>query len=326
MGKDTKISWAHHTFNPWLGCFEVSPACDNCYARELAHRFFPTQQLWGKDGVRRPASEKSWAEVEKWAVSARRRGVTERVFCESMGDLFEARPDLDRWRSRLWELIERTSDVLIWMLLTKRPENMLSMTPVRWGKGWPKNVWAGVTAENERRLKERMVYLERVPANVRFLSVEPMLGPMNLTPYLAYFRAAEGAVAVECPHGYDACPECDAGPIHWVICGGESGQKARPSHPDWFRTLRNECVRAGVPFHMKQWGSYVPRASVRGKISKKRLTMVTASGEPGDVTGLALMARVGARKAGNVLDGRRWLQFPTSTIKAKRFAPAQARP
>jgi len=312
--RNSHISWCTHTFNPWWGCVEVSPACDHCYARTLAERFH--QGLWGKDAARRPASENTWAEPERWAASALKRGVRERVFCGSMCDVFEDRSDLDRWRSMLWRIVERTGHSLDWLLLTKRPENMAAMVPSSWASAWPRNAWAGTTAENARRLQERMVHLARIPASIRFLSIEPLMGPLSVKPYLGFYRAAHGRVAIECPHGFDACPSCDAGPIHWCIVGGESGRNARPMHPGWVREIRDECATAGTPFHFKQWGEFVPREDHAGHVPEKRLVWVARDGEVRDElqrvdrSKWALMARVGKKAAGSILDGRAWLEIP----------------
>jgi protein gp37 len=221
MGADSKIQWTDHTFNPWWGCAHVSPGCLNCYAEDLAARY--GFDAWGARGHRRMLGDGNWRDPEKWDRKAAAAGERARVFCASMADVFEDRPDLDAPRARLWDLIERTG-WLDWMLLTKRPENIARMIP--WGDNWPSNVWAGTSVEDQRRADERLPVLRAVPAT-RFLSVEPLLGPVALDP--------EG--------------------IDWVIVGGESGPGARPMDLEWARAVRDTCQRADVPVFVKQLGT-----------------------------------------------------------------------
>jgi protein gp37 len=232
MAKNSTIEWTHHTFNPWWGCHRVSPACDNCYAEAWAHRL--GQELWGARETRRFFGDTHWREPLRWnaeAVAGQRR---ERVFCASMADVFERRADLNEHRKRLWQLIEQTPN-LDWLLLTKRPQHILRMTP--WGQAWPHNVWIGTTVENQRLADLRLPELLQVPATVRFLSCEPLLGSLNLRPW---FRR----------RGFY--------PIDWVIAGGESGAHSRPMHPDWALGLLQQCQRSHIPFHFKQWGHWGP--------------------------------------------------------------------
>jgi protein gp37 len=178
-----------------------------------------------------------------------------------MGDVFEDRRDLDAPRTKLWALIEATSN-LDWLLLTKRPENIAKLVP--WGHhAWPPNVWLGVTAETQQRADERIPLLLQYQAAVRFVSAEPLLEAISLKRYLSGNRR-----------------------VDWVITGGESGAGARPSDPDWFRQLRDECVQHRVSFFFKQWGNHAPSPS--GQLVRLR----------------------SKKQGGRLLDGREWNQFP----------------
>jgi len=230
VGKDSRIEWTHHTFNPWWGCVKVSEACKHCYAETWAKRL--GQKVWGPQAPRRFFTESHWKEPLKWDREAAVEGARRRVFCASMADVFEDRPDLAEPRKSLWPLIESTSN-LDWLLLTKRPENVGVLAG--WGKAWPENVWLGTTVENQETAQLRIPKIVAIPAKVRFLSCEPLISGLNLRKWL--------------PN------------IHWVIAGGESGPHARPSDPIWFRSLRDQCVTAGTAFHFKQWGNWAPLVS-----------------------------------------------------------------
>jgi len=243
MGKDSAISWTDHTFNPWWGCVEVSPACDQCYARELSAGRFKLD-LWGKDKPRKFFTDKHWNEPVRWNKKAKKLGVRQRVFCASMADICEERPDLDPWRERLWKLIEATPD-LDWMLLTKRPENYHRMLPARWTIGenpMPRNVWLGTTAENQRRADERIPELFTVRAPVYWISAEPLLGPIDFRGH--WSREVEtGQLSSAFVHGID-----------WVIVGGESGNAPRRMDPAWVLDIKKQCKENGAAFHFKQKG------------------------------------------------------------------------
>lgn len=229
MGKNTKIQWCRHTFNGWFGCTKVSEACVRCYAESFADGRLGLG-VWGKNAPRKFFGEAHWNEPLKWDVEAGKAGKRHRVFCASMADVFEDRRDLDPWRVKLWNLIARTPN-LDWLLLTKRPENMVAFTPEAWREGWPANVWAGTTVENQKWVDVRVPIILTVPARVRFLSVEPLLE--NVTIPL------DG--------------------ISWAIVGCESGTGARPMDRNWARSVRDQCRAAGTKFFFKQ-------AMYRGKI------------------------------------------------------------
>lgn len=227
MGQKSAIEWTDHTFNPWWGCTKVSPGCVHCYAETFSNRY--RYDVFGPRKNRRTFGEAHWQEPLKWNRQAELLGQRMRVFCASMADVFEDNSSIESERQKLWGLIEETP-MLDWLLLTKRPENMLLFAP--WQNEWPDNVWAMTSVENEELAHERIPILLEVPAIVRGLSVEPLLGPIDLSPWLSS--------------------------IHWVIVGGESGQGARQMKPEWVRSVRRQCQEDSVPFFFKQWGEWMP--------------------------------------------------------------------
>ena len=219
MAENSKIEWTDHTFNPWIGCQNVSPGCDHCYAEALTNRYGWTE--WGPHGVRKRTSEANWRKPLQWARAA--NGIRPRVFCASLADVFDNRaPGVAR--EELFGLIRATPE-LDWLLLTKRPQNIVKMLPADWADGYP-NVWLGTTCEDQERYDLRWPILRDIKAAVRFISYEPAIGPLRLH--------------TEGPH-----PD-------WLICGGESGPGARFMEPDWARWIMIDCLRAGVSFFMKQ--------------------------------------------------------------------------
>jgi protein gp37 len=271
MAKDSRIEWTHHTFNPWWGCVKVSPACTHCYAESWAHRL--GMGLWGRSQTRRFFNPDYWRQPLKWNKEARRSGERRRVFCASMADVFEGRADLHGWRELLWPLIEQTES-LDWLLLTKRPHNVMRMVP--WGSDWPANVWLGTTAENQKYADLRIPRLLEAPARIHFISAEPLLGPLSLRKWTD---------------------------IDWVIAGGESGRGARPTDPNWVRTLRDECKAGCVAFHFKQWGHWSP--SVPKGVSARHQIELGA-----ETKARSVLYGVGKSAAGRILDGRTWDEMP----------------
>jgi len=222
--KDTEVSWCRSSFNLWWGCQRVSPGCQNCYAEKDSKRY--GHAVWGPNAPRRFLSDRYWKEPLAWNAVARTSGERYLVFCSSMADVFEDRRDLDPWRQRFWDLVDATP-ALTWQVLTKRPENILSMVPTAWRDEWPDRVWIGASVEDQQRADERIPHLVQVPAAVRFLSVEPLLEPVVLR----------------------------LGGIRWVIVGGESGGGARPFDPEWARSLIAQCRAESVAIFLKQLGS-----------------------------------------------------------------------
>lgn len=288
MGKDSRIEWTHHTFNPWWGCVKVSAACDHCYAESWAKRV--GSDVWGPESDRRFFTDAHWKEPLKWNREAAMEGVRRRVFCASMADVFENRPDLVAPRQRLLELIDSTP-MLDWLVLTKRIHLVKKLLP----KGYwlPRHVWIGTTVENDEYARKRLKYLlELDTPSVRFVSCEPLLGPLSLAPYLQ--RGDSGTR------------------IDWVIAGGESGHGARPMNPAWPEDLQKQCAAAKVPFHFKQWGHWAPASTLqvpRGLAAHKVVTFYEGNREVPVVS-------VGKAAAGRLLRGRTWDQFPATRTTA----------
>ena len=241
MGERTEIAWTDHTFNPWIGCARVSPGCQHCYAETLTKR--TGMAVWGVKGTRNVTSDAYWRQPLKWDRAAAAAGRPALVFCASLADVFEDRPDLDEPRRRLFDLIEQTPH-LVWQMLTKRPEHAFRLAWLAgWRDVWPENVWIGTTVEDQQRCDERLPALIEIPARVRFLSCEPLLGAVDLTPWISHWHS---------------------GFVHWVIVGGESGPGHRPLDVDHARSLVEQCEAAAVPVFFKQVGG--PRPTSGGDL------------------------------------------------------------
>jgi protein gp37 len=272
---NSKIEWTDHTFNPWWGCMKVSDGCKHCYAETLDNRWKGGH--WGPGSTRRQMSESYWQQPLKWNKSALTARKPAKVFCASMADVFEGHIDTKPHLERLFMLI-RDTPLLIWQLLTKRPENIMKLIPESWRNRWPDNVWIGTSIENQDTADSRIPHLLRVPAGVRFLSCEPLLGPVDLSIVYGLYEYDDGKYATKVGSRWADSPD-------WVIAGGESGHGGRPMHPDWVRMIRDQCAAAEVPFFFKQWGEW------------------------GDDGGY--MVRVGKKMAGRILDGKEHNEFPT---------------
>lgn len=305
--KNTKIEWAHHTVNFWWGCAMVSLACAYCYAEAMARVFARGRATWGPDGARWLRHQRAAEELMRFDESARKRGVRERVFVNSMSDTFEDRADLNVARDLLW-LVACCAPSLDLLMLTKRPENIMRMVPEEWRQQWPANVWVGTTVENQAMADARIPALLQVPAKVRFLSCEPLLGPVE-------FSNVTNRADCVAQLGKPAL----AG-IHWVICGGESGPKARPMHPYWARSLRNQCAAVGVPFFFKQWGEWTPGENLNrgGRLTTATYgcsrwfyaTQTDKQSENCHADDSPDLYWVGKAEAGRLLDGRSHNEFP----------------
>lgn len=320
MAEASAIEWCDSTFNPWIGCQKVSAACDHCYAEAWARRF--NGPAWGPHADRRRTSPATWAQPRKWQREADAfdalRGRPRFVFCASLADVFDnAVPE--EWRADLWALI-RECDRLVWLLLTKRPQNIAAMLPADWGDGWG-HVWLGATVEHQVAAELNIPPLLGVPAARRFLSCEPLLGAIDLSAIDTGWTAFDALAGQNWIPGqpYGARRVCG---LDWVIAGGESGPKARPSHPDWFRSLRDQCADAAVPFLFKQWGEWIPWEedsvplvrSQHGRLEDRHglfpadfddstrwdhgLWMIADHGES------VVSERVGKKAAGRTLDGQ----------------------
>ncbi|MFD0687360.1 DUF5131 family protein [Actinomadura fibrosa] len=315
MSDHSSIEWTDATWNPVTGCTKVSPGCANCYAKTFAERWrgVPGHHFErGFDPMMRP-------ELLRRPLTWR---APRRVFVNSMSDLFH-----DKVHS---VFIARVFAVMLaaqrhtFQILTKRHARMhdllrrpafhdlvLELAVTAYGadperaerRGWPlPNVWLGVSAETTKWACIRLPALLDTPAAVRFVSAEPLLGPVNLSPWLTPLRT---------PAGDPARPGID-----WVITGGESGPGARPAHPDWFRSLRDQCAAAGVAYFHKQHGAHTWQPPDNGRGPDLHVHAATgatrpATDRPDDPTGWAPVWRVGKKAAGRVLDGRTYNTMPT---------------
>ncbi len=337
MSANSKIEWTDHTFNPWEGCQKVGPGCDHCYAETRNARFGGGVAInWGPGAPRRRTSEANWREPLKWNRKAEREGRRFRVFCASLADVFdnEVPPD---WRADLLHLIVDTPHLDL-LLLTKRIGNAHAMLNEaaarncmpRWGDRMFNNIWIGSTVVNQEEADRDIPKLLRVPARVRFLSIEPMLGQVDLTTIGRY---RNGSLNIDALRGIETrgilgmCPSEGSSMvsssfgnprIDWVIVGGESGPGARPMHPDWARSLRDQCAAAGVPFLFKQWGEWAPAESVSDDDERtlaERWIRLDGS-EPAIGQGVdffcgdEVLYRIGKKAAGRLLDGVQHDGFP----------------
>lgn len=226
MGDRSIIAWTDHTANFWMGCSKVSPGCAACYAETLTTGRMGLRGLWGDQGRRQPVKS-IWTNLARWQREAAAEGVRRRVFVMSLGDFFEPRPELAGVRARAWEAMAAAPD-LDFQILTKRPECIEAGLPAGFAAApWP-NVWLGTSVENDR-WTSRLDVLRDTPAAVRFVSAEPLLGPL---------------------------PSLDLTGIDWVIVGGESGSGYRPMDHAWAREIRDRCDAAGTAFFMKQSAAY----------------------------------------------------------------------
>jgi protein gp37 len=302
----TGIEWTDATWNPVTGCTKVSPGCDHCYAETFAERFRGTPGHHFENGFDVTLRPERLDQPLKWKKPRR-------IFVNSMSDLFhESIPD--EYIARVWTVMEAAPQHTF-QILTKRHARMRSVvrriawrTPTTEERsqgvhgsqayvqanenlndhlGPPRvlpNVWLGVSVEDQKWADIRLPLLLQTPAAVRFISAEPLLGPVDLSQWLS-----------------------PAGELHWVIAGGESGHGARPMHSTWCRTLRDQCEAAGTAFLFKQWGEWAPTGRVGIGNTDPRTLLV---GQPDDRGFREEIRRVGKKVAGRELDGRTWDQFP----------------
>lgn len=326
--KNSPIEWCDHTWNPWEGCTKVSPGCAHCYAEARSARWSGgTAPNWGPGVPRRRTGAAYWRQPLVWDAASRHlaaaiaAGATPyigeayrrpRVFCASLADWLDHEVPV-AWRADLLALIKATPH-LDWLLLTKRPESwrarLAEVVAMEIAEGpagvdqcsgaalaaaWlngaaPANVWLGTTVEDQTRADERLPHLREIPARVRFLSCEPLLGPVDLLEYGAPLGSRQPTLPG----------------IHWVIAGGESGRGARPMHPDWARSLRAQCAAVGVPFFFKQWGEWLPGCQYREH--QRHLHEKAQHTFDPDTHSFA----VGKKSAGRLLDGRLHHAFPAA--------------
>lgn len=326
MAENSKIEWTTHTFNPWRGCTKVSPGCAYCYAETLSKRNPAVLGEWGPGRPRVRASAAMWKQPLKWNAAEDGKLVDHaefvrnerpRVFCASLADWLDHEVPIE-WLADLLALIHATPN-LDWLLLSKRPQNWegrmagvytsrrRSSSPViEMVEAWiarcpPPNVWIGTSVEDQTRAYERIPELLKIPAKVRFLSCEPLLGPVRLDS-VCPLRNKFSPPTIDALEGSTFWPDNDSetdGPrIHWVIAGGESGPHARPMHPDWIRGLRDQCAAAKVPFLFKQWGEWGPCPIGDGPELVTDHVFNRGPAFDGELW------RVGKAKAGRTLDGR----------------------
>lgn len=345
MSANTKIEWADHTFNPWEGCQKVGSGCDHCYAETRNARFAGGQAInWGPGAPRRRTTAKNWQLPIKWNAEAAANGIRYRVFCASLADVFDNAVD-PAWREDLFRLIEATPN-LHWLLLTKRIGNVGNMLPVPFDfdKHYP-NVWIGATIVNQEEADRDIPKLLEVPAAKRFLSIEPLLSPVNLAHLnedretnefnalkpdtweqaIEIWRDTSDTWQADFEDWYGTAVDQACGLMHpgidWVIVGGESGPGARPMHPDWARSVRDQCEAAGVPFLFKQWGEWTPGENVerqRGTVDTAfwwddqwRIHPLNLATDHGHIDDEPDLYRVGKKAAGRHLDGRTWDGVPS---------------
>lgn len=307
----TKIEWADMTINPVVGCSKCSPGCDNCYAERFATRL-----------AKNPATAQKYAVVidehGKWTGNfnvdltpfASLPKKSKRIFIGSMCDIFHENASYNWF---LW-IVHRMSQYPqhTFILLTKRPQRMnkfISLTretDTDCGL-WPlPNLWLGVTVCNQAEADAKIPVLLQTPAAVRFVSVEPMLGPVDLG-HLSWTdiigstadkNALTGKTWIQGNCG-ESSQTLQGNRLGWVICGGETGPGARPMHPDWVRGLRDQCQAAGTPFFFKSWGEWWP--GEWGRLYREK-TISYADGQD--------MVLIGKRRAGRLIDGREWNEVP----------------
>jgi protein gp37 len=309
----SKIEWTEKTWNPVTGCNKVSAGCKNCYAEVMHKRLRVLMpEKYAHDFLEGAFPyEKDLLLPLKWKKPCR-------IFVNSMSDLFHKDVPFD-FIDKVFAVMTVTPQHT-YQILTKRPERMVEYfksrtTTLQWGAAayetfgqliaevgeieYPlRNVWLGTSVEDQATADERIPELQTVPATVRFLSCEPLLGPIDLR--------------------MDTRAYLGEGEIHWVIAGGESGHRARPMHPDWVRSLRDQCKTTGVPFFFKQWGEWTPvkfgqRGSSGKNIGYFNFCGQWISGENVNeevyVSPLNMRA-VGKKESGRLLDGIEWNEYP----------------
>jgi protein gp37 len=271
MGQTTGISWCDHTANFWTGCTKVSDGCKHCYAET-----FTTNRMglhvWGPTAERRPAKA-IWSDILKWQREAAQEGVARKVFTSSMADFFEgpetcqdpaAYKVITGARERVFNDVIPKTPNLIYQILTKRPENIMRFVPPEWSDDWPANVWAGTSIEDQKTADKRIPLLLAVPAIVRFLSIEPLIGPVSLSPkssavaVLSRFHGPDGFDETGSQESFDR-ERWKIANVAWVIIGGESGPGARIMEREWADSLILQCSQAAIPCWFKQTGSVLAK-------------------------------------------------------------------
>lgn len=317
---ETKIEWATKVWNPVTGCSPVSEGCAHCWAKRMAtrlrgrcgyHIIDPFEVTFHQDRLDEPMRWKK----------------PERVFVCSMGDLFHEDVK-DEWLDDIFDVIlyPGYGNALRehrFLLLTKRPQRMAEYFASLGDEDYFEHIWLGVSVENQRTADERIPILLQIPAAKRFVSIEPMLGPVDLdaleyrehrpspTSTISHRTLTDSLRGQNIKRGDGWRIQNDwSGKLDWVILGGESGPSARPMHPDWVRSVRDQCQEAGVPFFFKQWGEWLPLDQARTHEQLKlRKSMVCLAGD-GDNRDVDQWIRTGKLIAGHLLDGQEYREFP----------------
>ena len=277
MASNSKIEWTTHTFNPWIGCTEVSPGCAHCYARDMMERRYHRVQ-WGAGQSRSRTTADYWKQPARWNRQAQASGQRDRVFCASLADWLDNEVPIN-WLADLLKLIETTPH-LDWLLLTKRIEHWsdrlrevsgLTHAGATIANTWldgnaPANVWLGTTVEGQKQGNDRIPLLLEIPTTLRFLSCEPLLEELRLEPW---FYANPPTMLRPLP-GQASVQAYKPNKIDWIICGGESGKEARPFDLQWARSLCQQCQAAGVPFFFKQTGAHAIDSSQLHPVPQSR--------------------------------------------------------
>lgn len=313
MGEQTAISWCQHTFNPWVGCQKISPACDGCYAARLMDERLHRVEFGGPGkgvGTRSLTSEANWKEPLRWNRQAAALGIYPFVFGGSLMDPFDKHVPA-RWRRRYFDEVIRPTKHLVWLLLTKRPQLIIDLSEE--AGGLPENVALGTTAEDQERWDQNIGDLVNAKAmtgaRFAFASCEPLLGPINP-------RKARVTRSMMRHFTWSASGHEWFDPIHprqdprfkldWIITGGETDQgahKARPWNPQWARDIRDDCEATGTPFHHKQNGEWVSVSEVEGFGGEEFFTFDDGR----------TVRKVGRRHSGRAIDGVVHDAFPDST-------------
>jgi protein gp37 len=278
----TKIEWSDATANVINGCSLESPGCTNCYAMKQAHRF-PVRQGLTKKGGMVWTGEVRFHEPALLKVLSWRR--PRMIFWNAHGDMFH--PDVpEEWIARCFDVMARTPQH-IHQVLTKRsarmrevlsgPKNHRLWHPKLWHRSVLPNVWLGVSVEDQQRADERVPDLLATPAAVRWLSCEPLLGPVDLTTVRMQTSHHLGFDALEGKriHKEDGDQRTAGTRLDWIVAGGESGPGSRPCHPDWARSLRDQCAAADIPYFWKQWGEWLPFDQVRSNEQRDAVSRTT---------------------------------------------------
>lgn len=325
MAENTEISWTDSTQSWWIGCTAISDACTHCYAEALNKR--TGGDNWGNK-PRRRTSVQNWNNPLRWQRKAgeffAQHGRRRRVFVSSMSDFYDNQVD-PQWRADAWDVIRQCPD-LDWLILTKRPQNIRKMLPPFWDE-IKDRIWSGTTVEDQPRAETNIPHILRIDSRYRFISAEPLLGPLFLREIKVgveptrYLDALTGSIYSI--SGYDGMRLThDYAPhkLDWVITGGESGHGARPMHINWPRVIRDDCEMAGVAFHWKQWGSHIPdwmdpawqeNTPPSGELLSRRF-LVNPWAHTGEPTGGPpphYVIRTKAKVAG-LLDGKTHKAFP----------------